>query len=174
MIIKYLPLLPLVILTACSDGSTTENATEVGLDTPTETVARADAEFQDPLVDKVFQNYLTLRSALVDSDQAAAATAAGNMADTFTEDRAELRTLAQQIADAGDLEVQREHFRELTGQLGDLLESGLSAGTIYRMHCPMAFDGEGGDWYSEVDQVRNPYYGEKMLTCGKVEETIQM
>ncbi|THH39670.1 DUF3347 domain-containing protein [Neolewinella litorea] len=166
--------------TACQDGSSTENATEVGMDAPAETesdhdeVARADAEFSDPMVDKVFQNYLHLRSALVDSDQAAAAAAAGNMAESFPTDRAELKNHAQQIADAGDLDVQREHFSALTAELGELLEQQLSAGTIYRMHCPMAFDGAGADWYSEVDQVRNPYYGEKMLTCGKVTETIEM
>ena len=41
-------------------------------------------------------------------------------------------------------------------------------GRIYQLHCPMAFDGAGADWFSEVSEVRNPYYGDKMLTCGKV------
>ena len=166
-------------ISACNNGDSTENATEVGIDTPAQhredeatTTDMADAEFNDPLVDKVFQNYLNLRSALVNSDAGEAATAAGNMAETFGSDHAELKGLAQQIADTDDLAQQRKAFSVLTGQLGNLINGQLSAGTIYRMHCPMAFDGEGADWYSEVSEVRNPYFGEKMLTCGKVEEEI--
>ena len=33
-------------------------------------------------------------------------------------------------------------------------------------------DGKGGYWISNVDEVRNPYFGGKMLKCGKVTETV--
>lgn len=176
MTFRILPLLFFVSLgwMACGGGGTgTENATDTGMtqggEQPVETVVpRADAEFEDPLVDKVFQNYLNLRSALVNSDAGEAATAAGNMAETFADARPQLRDLAQAIADTDDLAVQRQHFSELTAGMGDVLEEEISGGTIYRMHCPMAFDGAGADWYSEVDEVRNPYFGDKMLTCGSV------
>ncbi|WP_157974351.1 DUF3347 domain-containing protein [Lewinella sp. IMCC34183] len=178
--LTFATLLTLSLATlSCGSGDATENATEVGIETPAQhreseaaAIDIADAEFTDPLVDKVFQNYLNLRSALVNSDSGEAATAAGNLAETFGSDRRELKQLARQIADTDDLARQREHFSALTGQLGDLIREQLSAGTIYRMHCPMAFDGEGADWYSEVSEIRNPYFGDKMLTCGKVEEEI--
>lgn len=166
---------------ACDSGSNTpsENATEVGIDNTTpqeaeseEVIDIADAEFSDALIDKVFQNYLELRTALVNSDAATAADAAGNMAETFTDERAELRTLATQIAEADELDIQRTYFSALTAEMESLFEDALSSGTIYKLHCPMAFDGEGADCYSEVSEIRNPYFGDKMLTCGRVEEEI--
>jgi Cu(I)/Ag(I) efflux system membrane fusion protein len=33
-------------------------------------------------------------------------------------------------------------------------------------HCPMAFDGDGGDWIDLGDEVLNPWYGARMLRCG--------
>jgi Cu(I)/Ag(I) efflux system membrane fusion protein len=34
------------------------------------------------------------------------------------------------------------------------------------VHCPMAFDFSGADWLQTEDNVRNPYFGAEMLTCG--------
>ncbi|RMF77302.1 MAG: DUF3347 domain-containing protein [Planctomycetota bacterium] len=36
--------------------------------------------------------------------------------------------------------------------------------TIYHFHCPMAH----GDWLQLSDEPANPYYGFKMLNCGKL------
>ena len=171
----------LLLLTACDSGAETptENATEVGIEntTPAEAAADepidlADAEFSDAMIDKVFQNYLQLRTALVNDDAGTAATAAGNMAESFGDDREELRVLAEQIAEADALDIQRTYFSALTVEIESLFEDALAAGTIYKLHCPMAFDGEGADWYSEVSEIRNPYFGDAMLTCGRVAEEI--
>ncbi|NNC61403.1 MAG: DUF3347 domain-containing protein, partial [Eudoraea sp.] len=35
-------------------------------------------------------------------------------------------------------------------------------------HCPMANSNKGADWLSSSKEIRNPYYGEAMLTCGSV------
>jgi hypothetical protein len=40
------------------------------------------------------------------------------------------------------------------------------------VHCPMANDGKGSKWLQRGDQVRNPYFGGEMLTCGDVEKTV--
>lgn len=37
----------------------------------------------------------------------------------------------------------------------------------------MAFNNEGADLFSDSEQVRNPYFGDKMLSCGKVVETFR-
>ena len=42
----------------------------------------------------------------------------------------------------------------------------------YLMHCPMAFKNKGADWLQNSKDVINPYYGDKMLTCGSTKETI--
>ncbi|MDX1970916.1 MAG: efflux RND transporter periplasmic adaptor subunit [Candidatus Sumerlaeia bacterium] len=39
---------------------------------------------------------------------------------------------------------------------------------IVHVHCPMAFDGKGAGWLQVGREVANPYYGSKMLRCGKI------
>ena len=35
----------------------------------------------------------------------------------------------------------------------------------------MAFDNKGGYWLSETEDIRNPYFGASMLSCGEVKQT---
>jgi hypothetical protein len=37
----------------------------------------------------------------------------------------------------------------------------------------MAQDGKGAMWLSESKEIKNPYFGDKMMECGSVEEEIQ-
>lgn len=39
---------------------------------------------------------------------------------------------------------------------------------IYLSFCPMAFDNKGGYWLQDSEEIKNPYYGEKMLGCGEI------
>jgi Cu(I)/Ag(I) efflux system membrane fusion protein len=41
-------------------------------------------------------------------------------------------------------------------------------GTIYVQHCPMADNNKGADWLSKEKEIKNPYFGNSMLTCGEV------
>ena len=50
---------------------------------------------------------------------------------------------------------------------------GLSGETAYYDYCPMAFNNKGGYWLAKEDKIQNPYFGDKMLTCGSVEEKLQ-
>jgi Cu(I)/Ag(I) efflux system membrane fusion protein len=45
-------------------------------------------------------------------------------------------------------------------------------GTLYVQHCPMAFNNKGADWISREHDIRNPYFGASMLTCGDVTDTL--
>ncbi len=125
----------------------TENATDTGISTPAEVEAEcasapaiSDAKFVDRMTDKVFQNYLHLRTALVNSDAGEAATVAGNLAEKFWSQRAGLRALAEQLATTDDLAAQRQAF-EPNHPTGTPSTQGLDGGTIYKPHCPMAFYG---------------------------------
>lgn len=44
--------------------------------------------------------------------------------------------------------------------------------SLYVVHCPMAFNNTGADWIQWNDNVLNPYFGDAMLTCGSVTETV--
>ncbi|MEM7310819.1 MAG: efflux RND transporter periplasmic adaptor subunit [Planctomycetota bacterium] len=48
---------------------------------------------------------------------------------------------------------------------------GLGAGPVYLVHCPMALV-DGASWLQDHDEVANPYYGDSMLRCGSVRETL--
>jgi Cu(I)/Ag(I) efflux system membrane fusion protein len=45
--------------------------------------------------------------------------------------------------------------------------------TLYVQKCPMANNNKGAVWLSREKDIRNPYYGEQMMTCGSVIEEIQ-
>jgi hypothetical protein len=46
-------------------------------------------------------------------------------------------------------------------------------GSVYVAYCPMANNNEGANWLSNDKEIKNPYFGDKMLRCGSVKETIQ-
>lgn len=165
-----------LVLTACGGG---DNHTEVEINTPAEVKAEVaatpdsfDATFTDGMTETVYQYYLKLRTALVNSDTNNAQSAAANLAEALGNDRPELRKLAENVAGADDLAAVRVAFSNLTTGLEPLFTNGLSDGTIYKQFCPMAFDGAGAEWFSDVDQIRNPYFGDRMLKCGKVVDEI--
>lgn len=84
-----------------------------------------------------------------------------------------LRASANNIATAGDVEKQREHFATLSNDAYELAKSFGAGKTVYHAHCPMAMNDKGAMWLSESKEVKNPYYGDKMLECGTVEEIIE-
>lgn len=162
---------------ACNGG---KKNTDVAINTPAEVEAEKeatpdsfDAAFTDGLTEAIFQDYLHLRTAFTNSDTEEATAAARELTERLTEEQPEALAAAQSIVDAGDLEQQRDAFSDLTVALEPLFKNGLTEGVIYKQHCPMAFNNAGADWFSDSKQIRNPYFGEKMLSCGKVVETIQ-
>lgn len=40
--------------------------------------------------------------------------------------------------------------------------------SIYTQHCPMANNNKGADWLSKEKEIRNPYFGSSMLSCGEL------
>ena len=78
------------------------------------------------------------------------------------------------IADSDSLEVQRNYFVRLNEVLIPIMESlGSGTQTLYVQTCPMADNNKGAAWLSAQKEIRNPYYGDAMLTCGRVIRTIQ-
>ncbi|WP_245224777.1 DUF3347 domain-containing protein [Pseudozobellia sp. WGM2] len=163
-------------LASCGEQKTKQDAeisTQQEIEQPkNQTADIADASFSDGMTGKVFQNYQQIRMALVDSDADGVQTTAGNLAESFSEEREDIKKIAIAMAEATDIEKQRELFSDITEKVEPMFKESISEGTIYKQFCPMAFDGKGGYWISNVDEIRNPYYGEKMLKCGKVTEAI--
>ncbi len=85
-----------------------------------------------------------------------------------------IKEKSQAILDVDKIEKQRKHFIKLSDAMIDLLESFKAPGEeLYVQFCPMANDDEGAFWLSDENQIRNPYFGDQMLTCGEVREEIE-
>ena len=141
---------------------------EIGMDQTT-------AEFKDQATASVYNHYIAIKTALVQTDAELAQDHAKQMIAELenAEVNAEIVTAARNIATTVDVNVQREAFSELTKSMGAILEGALESGEIYKQYCPMAFEGKGDSWYSNSKEIRNPYYGDKMLKCGRIEATIK-
>lgn len=84
-----------------------------------------------------------------------------------------LRKNLDAIGATRDLEKQREHYSDLSNMLYETLKHyGVEGSTVYWQHCPMAFDDKGANWLSPLKEIRNPYFGSKMLKCGTVKEQL--
>ena len=44
---------------------------------------------------------------------------------------------------------------------------------VFIAFCPMADGDKGAYWLSREEKVINPYFGNKMLTCGEVKQVIE-
>ncbi|QDO94199.1 DUF3347 domain-containing protein [Formosa sediminum] len=162
--------LGIVLLTAASCKQDPKKTETHAAESATATV-QASPEFKDATVAETFTQYLQLKDALVQTDAAAAKKAAEGLASTTANDS--IKSLATAIAAANDIAQQREQFSALTTTLKPVLVANLSAGEVYEQHCPMALNG-GANWFAVEQQINNPYYGDKMLRCGLVQETLKL
>ena len=77
------------------------------------------------------------------------------------------------ISSNDEIESQRTAFISLSDVVYEAIKTfGLMEKTLYYQFCPMANSGVGAYWISETKDIRNPYYGEAMLTCGETKETL--
>lgn len=82
--------------------------------------------------------------------------------------------LAGLLIEKGGLSDRRASFQMVSDQLYDLLQTtGFKGHTVYRQHCPMAFNNRGAHWLSDTTEVVNPYFGDEMLHCGSVTDTLR-
>lgn len=128
-------------------------------------------------------SYLDLKDALVASDVQTASEEAAEMLGTLPEMRPEwgegeretlltFERVLHRISKATDLKAQRTQFRLLSEALIEIAKPlGTARVPLYLQYCPMANDNKGAYWISRDSSIRNPYYGDAMLTCGEVRAT---
>ena len=72
-----------------------------------------------------------------------------------------------------NIEDQRSQFVFLSDAIINAIKAfGIVDDTFYVQNCPMADNNEGANWLSKNQKINNPYFGEAMMTCGSVQETI--
>ncbi len=132
--------------------------------------------FKDKAFGTAYGHYIHLKNALVASNQGEAKSASEALVKTLhvlkNADKAHAE--AARVAEANSLEDQRKSFTALSNEMTVLVKgSEINTGELYLQFCPMANGNTGGYWLSNEKDIRNPYYGDKMLKCGSVKETIQ-
>jgi membrane fusion protein, copper/silver efflux system len=141
-------------------------------------------------VQQLFGLYFPLKDALIIEDLATAKKQASDLKKAFEKTSMSLFTGAahdhwmkhsgaaiaelNKITTAKDVEAARKHFKPFSAQMVALARAfGPFGETVYVQHCPMADNNSGADWLSLDEKILNPYFGEKMLKCGKVTQTIK-
>lgn len=139
---------------------------------------------------QVYQAYLTMKDAYVDSDGEAVARHAGevigrlddvdmgllegNAHRQWMNNSETLQELLEKITGTKDLEKQRKVFVDFNLAFYEVVDRfGLSGVKTYYQYCPMADNDNGAYWFSDEEPIRNPYYGDQMLKCGEVREVIE-
>lgn len=168
--------------------STTHNSGSMATAEASRPLFTVDSSFQGQLAG-VFNAYITLKDAFVSSDAhrvkaAAVATMqslgktdmkllSGDAHNDWMNYLGGMEASLKEIEASTDIEVQRMAFSSLSDDLYKSIKAyGLGGTTAYYEFCPMAFNDQGAFWLSKEEKIRNPYFGDKMLTCGVVKEKL--
>jgi hypothetical protein len=138
------------------------------------TACGGNEQTQDPLL----VAYYNLKDALVETNSNGASAAALKViaaSQNIAGMEDVIRNAEIIIEDEGNIEGQRIAFEHLSMSLYDIISASNPHGeTVYVQFCPMAFDNKGAFWLSDNEEIFNPYFGDKMLKCGVVKETISL
>ncbi|MFT3909750.1 MAG: DUF3347 domain-containing protein [Ferruginibacter sp.] len=199
MKVRYIAIILAVIsFTACNSNSNKEGSEHH--DTADTTAHSHDAGIPETAQqktapsfksDETIADYLQLKNALAADNSNDAAEAGKKLnANLFAIDNKSLSEEQQKTmndvlgdaqehaehigANAGNIKHQREHFEMLSKDIADIIKTfGNGGRTLYKDFCPMASEGKGAIWISEVKEIKNPYLGNKMPTCGSVKEELK-
>lgn len=116
------------------------------------------------------ESYLAIKDALVKTDAAEASQAAKAFLQSNPD--AKLNAPLESIANSTDVAVQRQAFETLSMEMYEVVKTGNYESPLYKQYCPMAFDNKGAYWLATEEEVNNPYFGDLMLHCGRVDEVI--
>ncbi|MBN72894.1 MAG: efflux transporter periplasmic adaptor subunit [Gimesia sp.] len=163
------------------DESSSENTKKMDMS--------VDENFKQQLTN-VYQVHLDLQKAFLATDATAAKKQAGSvksaldkvdmslvsgeMHNHWMNTLKQLKGSLDKIEVSTDIEEQRLSYADFSDALYSAIKMfGTSGETIYYQYCPMARNGKGAYWLSAVNEIKNPYYGDAMLTCGENKEVIK-
>jgi len=130
----------------------------------------------DEAINALYPHYVSLQKALVAADETQVKEAAllVEEASKQVHGASSLQATATALLMAPSLEEQRAAFAHLSDELINLIKAaGVQNGEFYLAHCPMAANDQGANWISPTKSIQNPYFGNKMLTCGSITETLK-
>ncbi|MBL0882719.1 MAG: DUF3347 domain-containing protein [Chitinophagaceae bacterium] len=141
---------------------------------------------QTSSLQELLRQYLDLKNQLVESnavnaqksatvlngkiENLAAQALSEKEAKAFTSLKDALTKHAKELSSQSDLAKQRVSFAGLSQSIIDLFKVvSVKETSLYVDYCPM----KKAYWLSTEKTIRNPYYGNAMLSCGSIKETIK-
>lgn len=174
---KYLSLLLGVTLALVSCKNDPKTATPPALETSDLNLTKnADkVTFNSDKNQLLYNDYLAIKAAMVNTNATKTEDAANKLVTHFNTEKnySIVKQIAGLISSTNDIKKQREFFVGLTEETTKILKADIKSGKIHQQYCPMAFDGQGGYWLSDSDEIRNPYFGDVMLACGEVTKVLK-
>lgn len=193
---KVVVFLPFLVLMACGNKDQKANAdgTKPQPEAPAPLAKSANSEAFNTSFQQLLDSYYSLKDGLVKSTKAVdasvdpAANALVKSADSLklTELKADQSIVdlakdymqsisadAKGLVGEKDLEAKRKSFQTISDNLYNLMRTvRYDRQVSYYQYCPMAFNNQGAYWLSKQSEIRNPYFGDKMLDCGETKETL--
>jgi hypothetical protein len=164
-----------------------EEGMETGDDAAMESNDMMDSGQTSSKSDMLVANYLELKDALVADNKDGAAKVGAKMVSNFnsfdtssfsSDQQKELKDIVEDAKEHAEhiskspIDHQREHFDVLSKDMIDLITITGTEKTLYQDFCPMYNNNKGAQWLSADKEIKNPYYGSKMMTCGSVQKQI--
>lgn len=138
----------------------------------------------------LFRSYLTFKNAMVSSDAVKTSlnvnsfqTALKYVDMKLVKGDAHLKWMdyftimkneSDKIQQSKNIEIQRASLFPLSEALYESIKyfkvDGINA---YYQFCPMANEDKGAGWLSITEAIRNPYFGDAMLSCGETKEVLK-
>ncbi len=136
----------------------------------------------------LIREYMTLSTALVESDSDKARKAIGKLESKLSkidmsllshkahmywmEKYDMIKKSLKAISGHKEIEKQREEYETLSNALISSAKAFGVTNKVFVVYCPMANNDKGAYWLSNKNEVLNPYYGDMMLHCGEVKDSI--
>lgn len=176
---------------ACNNNGNTPTANTESDSKSTSTETNApNSKSTESSIQGIVSSYLDLKNALTNDNSKEAASAGKEIVDaiakiensSFTENQKKTLNEVQEDAkehaehissNADNIKHQREHFEILSKDMYDLVKGFPTDRTLYYDFCPMYNGNKGGFWLSETKEIKNPYLGKEMPTCGEIKEEIK-
>ena len=184
---RLLSIAAIVLLAACGDSDKPSNVT--AQDQPlkqSKNSAAFNSAFQTLLT-----NYYHLKDALVATNDTMAVNSARLLianADSLKMDELKadssivemtegylqsISAEAKALVAEPKIEEKRKSFQMISDNIYDLVRSvRYDQQIVYHQYCPMAFNDAGAYWLSNTSDIKNPYFGKKMLTCGEIKDSV--
>ncbi len=134
-------------------------------------------------------DYFFLNQSLIEDNQGGAKAAAKKLSETINKfdmsklvgeqmdfyhtQQTKLNQGLKEIGESADIEETRMALASISEGIYALAKAyHPNESELYYQFCPMAKNGDGANWLSGTKEIVNPYMGQRMLKCGRTQETL--